>query len=301
VRNVEKYAELAEKYPKTRFTDDVERVLGDTEIDAVAIATDAASHFDIAHYALHAGKHVFVEKPMTLDAREGEQLVELAGRHGLTLMVGHLMEYIPAAEAMKDLVASGELGEALFMKFERLNLGIVRERENAWWGLAPHDISLACWWMDAEPVEVSAVGGAYLRSDVEDVTFATLRFDGGQLVHIHVAWLDPTKTRRAMVVGSQKMAVLDDMAEQKLIVHDKAAVAHRDDKGRVHKVELKKGEATPVELAGESPLVRECRHFIGAVRGEHPPRSDGRDGLRVLRVLAAGTESMRRNGAPVPV
>jgi predicted dehydrogenase len=285
------------QHPGLAATDRFEDVLA-APIQAVAIATPAPTHYELARAALLAGLHVFVEKPITLDVAQAEELVRLAEERGCVLMVGHLLEYHPAVERLQALIASGELGELRYIYSQRLNLGIVRRDENVMWSLAPHDISVLLMLLDGQPVEVSAQGMAYLQPGVEDVVFLTVRFDNGQLGHIHVSWLDPHKTRRFTVVGARKMAVFDDMAAtEKLRIYDQGVVPQYASYGEA--LTLRFGDIYIPRIDMREPLRIECQHFIDCVREGRRPRSDGYDGLRVLRVLAAGQQSLDRGGAPV--
>ncbi len=287
-------AAAGRQYPKARTTTDFATVVGDPTIQAVVIATDAPQHFAMARAALAAGKHTFVEKPMTLASRDAAELVDLAASKDLKLMVGHILEYHPAVTAMKNLLDAGHFGRPLYLYCQRLNLGVVRSAENAWWGLAPHDISVACRLFDANPVSVTATGQAYLQDDVEDVVFAAVTFDDGQMAHIHVSWLDPTKTRRITLVGDRRMAVFDDMdVEGRLRILDKRAEAAP---GRV---DLHTGPSAIHPLDNAEPLADECRHFLASIANDTTPLSDGLDGLRVVRVLEAGSESIATGGTPV--
>jgi len=287
-------------YPQAAVTDDVNAVIDDSSVDAVVIAVDAPHHFALAGQALEAGKHTYVEKPLTLAAAESQQLVELAERKGCKLMVGHLLEYHPAVNYIKQTLCDGQLGDPLYLYFQRVNLGIVRQAENAWWSLAPHDVSVACYLFDAEPVSVSASGQAYLQEGIEDVVFANLKFADGRMAHIHVSWLDPHKIRRVTLVGSQKMVVFDDMAAaEKIRVYDKGAEVQKSVDSYHEAITLRTGDILIPKIPGGEPLRIECSHFLECIEKDLPPRSDGRDGLRVVKVLEAGSESLRKGGSPV--
>jgi predicted dehydrogenase len=293
---------MAPMYPQATVTADLDVVLGDPWVDAVVVASDAPRHYDVAGKAIEAGKHTYVEKPLALSSGEAQELVGLAGRKGVKLMVGHLLEYHPAVEYLKRIVETGEAGRPLYLYFQRLNLGIVRKGENAWWSLAPHDISIACHLFDAEPVSISASGQAYLQEGVEDVVFANLKFADGRMAHIHVSWLDPHKIRKVTLVGSQKMVVFDDMeAAEKIRIYDKGAEVSRSVESYVEAITLRAGDILIPKIPADEPLRRECEHFVDAVVNDHAVRSDGADGLRVVRVLEAGSASLDRGGEPVPL
>ena len=292
--------QMSALYPQAEATEDIGRALADEAVDAVVVAVDAPKHYEIAKAALAAGKHIYVEKPLALAAVEAQELVNLAAAKDLKLMVGHLLEYHPAVEYMKDTIANGSVGEPLYLYCQRVNLGIVRKVENAWWSLAPHDISVACYLFDAEPVVVSASGHGYLQDGVEDVVFANLKFADGRMAHIHVSWLDPHKIRKVTLVGSQKMVVFDDMeASEKIRVYDKGAQVQKGVSSYVEAITLRTGDIVIPKIASGEPLKTECQHFVDCVVKGTAPRSDGADGLRVVKVLAAGSASLAKGGEPV--
>jgi predicted dehydrogenase len=286
-------------YPDVIACSDYGQVLADPEVDAVVVATSVPTHHKLALSALAAGKHVFVEKPLATTVAEAEELVATAEKAGLILMVGHLLEYHPAVTRIKKVIDSGELGDLLYIYSQRLNLGKVRAEENALWSLAPHDISIMLYFMGAEPDEAVARGGAFLRDGVEDVVFCTLHFPDGRLGHLHVSWLDPHKIRKFTLVGSKKMLVFDDQeASDKIWIYDKGvepseAMAYGDD------LTLRFGDITIPNLTLSEPLAIECAEFVGAIESGRPPRSDGQDGLRVVRVLEAASKSLAAGGKPV--
>jgi predicted dehydrogenase len=264
-------------------------------VDGVVIATPAVTHFDLAREALLAGKHVLVEKPITLRSREAEELVDIAKHEERILMVDHLLEYHPAVRKLRDLVDKGELGKLFHLTSQRLNLGVIRSEENALWSLAPHDISVILYLLGEEPVEVAAHGAAYLQPGIEDICYLTMRFASGALGHVHVSWLDPIKTRRLSAVGERKMAVYDDMQEEKLVLLDQYAELVQGT------FKPRRGEAEPVSIPLGEPLRNMAEAFIESVRTGVAPMSDGLDGLRVVRVLQAAQRSMTQGGKPVKI
>jgi len=294
-------ATMAANYPQAVVTDRIEQALADPAVQACVVAVEAPRHFEVAKQCLQAGKHCYVEKPLALASTDAKALVDLAGAKGVTLMVGHLLQYHPAVNYMKGMIADGRVGQPLYLYFQRVNLGVVRKTENAWWSLAPHDVSVACYLFDAQPVSVSASGHAYLQPGVEDVVFANLKFADGRMAHIHVSWLDPHKIRKVTLVSSDKMVVFDDMeASEKIRVHDKSAGRRSGTVASyVEAITLRTGDILIPAISSEEPLKTECRHFIESIAKNEPPRSDGADGLRVVKVLEAGSESLRRGGEPV--
>ncbi len=277
--------------PQTITTRNVNQLLMDKEIEAIVVATPAPLHFKLAEQALVAGKHVYIEKPMTLEVAESQKLVSLAKRHNKKIMVGHLLLYHPGVIKLKQLIKLGELGKVFSICTKRLNLGKVRNTENALWSLAPHDISIILHLMKSEVVEVVARGGAFLQKGIEDTVFVILRFAHGELGHIHVSWLDPIKTRQTQVVGSKKMAVFDEL--------NQAAPLKLLDRGveLTPTVKLRNGEATNVKIEVSQPLRIECQHFIDCLLGDQEPLSNGSNGLAVIEVLSAAQKSLSKGGS----
>jgi predicted dehydrogenase len=283
-------------------TKNAAEIFADPEVQAIVIATDAPSHYRLAGDALAAGKHVFIEKPMTLSPADAEDLVTRAEAGQRVLMVGHLLEYHPCVLQLKDLVDKGQLGAVRYMYCQRVNLGVVRKDENAWWSLAPHDISVILYLFQAEPVTVTAQGQAYLRPGVEDVVFAQLKFADGRMAHIHVSWFDPHKIRKVTLVGANKMATFDDMdPNEKIRIYDKGVDTAGSVVGYEQSLSIRSGDILIPKTAGGEPLRIECLHFLECIEKAKAPRSDGRDGLRVVRVLDAATRSLKAGGAPMSV
>lgn len=289
-------ARFARHYPTTRFTSTLDDLLADSTLDAVVLATPVHTHAALADRALSAGKHCLVEKPLTQSSESAVALVSLAEEKGLILMVGHLLEYHPAVQRLAQLIEEGDLGEVRYIYTQRLNLGKLRDDENALWSLGAHDLSVVLRLTDEEPVEVSAQGGAYLRSGVEDVVFAHMRFGSGISAHLHLSWLDPNKERRITVVGSKRMATFDDMElDRKLTVYDRG---FDPDELSYGDYVARSGDVLSIAVPKGEPLAIECNHFIESIREEQRPLSDGLDGLRVVRVLEALQASLDAGGVP---
>jgi predicted dehydrogenase len=269
-----------------------EAVLADPAIEAVAIATPAGLHYALAKQALQAGKHVFVEKPLALEVSEAAELCALAERLDRRLMVGHLLHYHPVFLELKKLVDDGRLGRLQYLYSNRLNLGKIRREEDVLWSFAPHDLSMILSIVGSEPDKVEAVGGYHLYESIADVTTTHLAFPGGERAHVFVSWLHPFKEQKLVVVGSNAMAVFDDCEawDRKLLLY-----SHGVDWNDTVPV-LNKADAVPVPVPQEEPLRQECAHFLDCVRTGGTPRTDGREGLRVLSVLARATESLRTAG-----
>ncbi len=287
---------IADRYPQAQTTTDFVQILDDPEVGAVAISTPAATHFDIARQALDAGKHVLVEKPITANSSEAKALSELADSADRVLMVGHVFEYNSTIRALKQLMDSGELGEVFYINFERTNLGPVRTDVNALWDLAAHDVSIMCYLLDGCPIDVTARGQAYLNEDVEDAVFATFTFDKGIMAHVNASWLNPRKVRKIVVVGTQKMAVWNDLDLARPIqIYDKrvADPEQLPDTFLAYKTTVVDGGVFIPPIQHNQPLQAECEHFIECVEQGKRPLSDGESGLRVVASLEAATESMR--------
>ncbi len=290
-----------ENYPDIETTNDFSRLLRD-DIDAVIIATPPATHFELCQAALAAGKDVFVEKPLVLRSEEGEILRQLVREHQRVLMVGHIMIYHPAVLWLRESIARRDLGEIYYLIATRVNLGKVRDIENAMWSFAPHDISIIRYLLNEDPVMVSANGKSYLQPGIEDVVFMTLHFGGRIMAHIHVSWLDPHKIRQLTVVGQKKMAVFSDTDPmEKVKIYDKGVDAKLDYDTYAEYLALRTGDISIPRIDSKEPLMEEVEHFLACVRERRQPRSDVIDGLRVLRVLEAGQKSLQRGGAPVEV
>lgn len=275
------------------FLVDYESVLSDTTVDGVVIATPAAMHYGMVRRALSAGKHVLVEKPLALNVKEGEELVWSAESTGRVLMVGHILHYHPAVQKLKELVDNGFLGKIQYLYSNRLNIGKIRTEENILWSFAPHDISTMLMLLGELPDRVFAHGGSYLQENVADTTVTYLNFPSGVKAHIFVSWLHPFKEQKLVVVGDRRMAVFNDTSADKLIVY-----AHEIQwKNRVPIASKAEGQIVPVE--NSEPLKNECRHFVECIIEGGKPRTDGREGLNVLRILHASQESLDKGGCTI--
>ena len=276
------------KYPDIEVCLAFNDVLGRDTVEAVVVATPAETHFALAREALMAGKHVYVEKPLVLDEAEGQELIEIAGRRNLVLMVGHLLQYHPVFVKLKELGRKGELGRINYIYSHRLNLGKIRREENILWSFAPHDISMILALAGEEPERVQATGGNYLHKKIADVTTTHLDFPSGLKAHIFVSWLHPFKEQKLVVVGDRKMAVFDDTKPwaDKLLLY-------------AHEIRWENGAPVPakaeperVEVPEAEPLRLECEHFLRCIQSGQKPLTDGAEGLRVLKVLNASQSSL---------
>jgi UDP-2-acetamido-3-amino-2,3-dideoxy-glucuronate N-acetyltransferase len=283
-------------YKNAKLYTGYREMLADSEIDGVVISTPAEMHYDMVKQALEADKHVFVEKPLCLSETQGVELNSLAKSKKRVLMVGHLLQYHPAFLKLKELVRNGNLGKIQYIYSNRLNLGKIRTEENILWSFAPHDISVMLALAGGMPESVSTTGGNYLSEKVADVTLSSLTFTNGVRGHIFVSWLHPYKEQKLIVVGSKGMAVFDDTAkpEEKLLIYP-------------HRIDWKEGNiplpvkenAVPVVYEVKEPLNEECRHFIECIQTGALPRTDGEEGLRVLKVLNACQRSLDNEGSTI--
>ena len=288
-----------EVFPDARFTGDLDDLLSDESLDAVAITAPVSDHARMAAEVLDAGKHCFVEKPLAHSLDEAASLVTKSEELGLTLMVGHLLEYHPALEALEAKLHSGELGDVVYLYSNRLSLGKLREDENALWDLGTHDLSLMLRLLSEMPDEVWAHGHRGIRDAVEDVVFAHLRFPSGPSAHMHMSWLDPHKERRLTVVGTRRMAVFDDMSiEGKLTIYDKG---FDPDEASIGDYVARTGAVTKPPISAKEPLRIEMEHWIDCIAQGRGPRSDGHSALRVIRVLEALQSSLEAGGQGRPV
>jgi len=289
---------VRQTFPGARLTGDLDDVLNDESVDAVALATPVPTHASLAVRVLEAGKHCFVEKPMAQSVADAKLVVAAAEAAGRTLMVGHLLEYHPGVVKLKSLIDDGDLGRVLYIYGNRLNLGKLRADENALWSLGAHDVSVLLRLAGQEPYEVEARGESYMREGVEDVVFCFLRFPSGLAAHLHLSWLDPHKERRFTVVGDHRMATFDDMAlEGKIAIYDKGF--DDDHSSSYGEYITRSGDIWSPRLSNVEPLRTECEHFVQSIREGTTPISDGAAGLRVVRVLEALQQSLdatRREG-----
>jgi predicted dehydrogenase len=289
----ERLARHAAAFPNARTTTSLDEVLADGTLDAVALATPVPSHASLAVRVLEAGKHCFVEKPLAQSVDEAEQVMSAARARERVLMVGHLLEYHPGVEALKQLVDAGELGDVRYVYSNRLNLGVLRSDENALWSLGAHDVSVILRLAGEEPYECRAVGESYMQEGIEDVVFCFLRFPSGLAAHMHLSWLDPHKERRFTVVGSKKMATFDDMElERKLTLYDKGFDENWSSYGEYI---ARSWDTFSPRVPNDEPLRVECEHFVERVRDGAEPRSGGESGMRVVRVLEALQQSLRES------
>jgi len=293
----EQLAKVTTRLPSLKVTEDYAHVLADPEVDAVLIATPISTHHPIAKAALEAGKHVFVEKPMTADTAQACELVELAGQRGLTLMVGHTFVFSPPVRKVKELIDAGELGDIYFITTQRVNLGLHQKDVSVVWDLAPHDLSILYHWLGEAPSSVSVTGRGCIVPSIPDVAFVNLRFPSGVVAEVQVSWLSPVKLRRTIVVGSKKMLIYDDTENvEKVKIFDHGVDFKEPSDFGEFQLSYRTGDIVAPKISGAEPLYLEAQHFVHSVRSGEPPITDGWAGLRVVASLEAAQASLDSGG-----
>jgi predicted dehydrogenase len=301
-KDEERLAVMRRQFPGLHTTADLDSVLAEPALEAVVVGASAKAHHPLAMAALRAGKHVYVEKPLALSVEDSEEMVRTASDADRLLMVGHLLLYHPAVLYLRRLIDDGELGGVHYLYSQRVNLGVVRQDENALWSFGPHDISIMNFLVGDTPESVAARGCAYLQPGIEDVVFVNLRYPGGRMGQIQLSWLDPHKVRKLTLVGSRKMAVFDDMeAAEKIRIYDKGAKTSPEYASFGEYLGLRHGDVVIPRLDLSEPLKAEANHFLDCIRSGRPPRTEGREGLEVVRVLEAASRSLARDGEPVTI
>jgi predicted dehydrogenase len=286
------------RYPKIKLTTDCRDIFNDPHIDAVAIATPVSTHFDLALAALQAGKHVLVEKPMTVSSEQAMRLIDEAEKRNLVLMVDHTFVYTGAVRKMRDLVVTNTLGDIYYYDSVRVNLGLFQHDVNVIWDLAVHDLSIMNYVLPSQPYAVSATGMSHVPGEPENIAYLTLFFAGNLMAHIHVNWLAPVKVRRTLIGGSQKMIVFDDLEpSEKLKIYDKGITLNGNHES-VYQMMIgyRTGDMWSPHLDMTEALRTEGLHFIDCIQTGNRPITDGEAGLQIVRILEAATQSMKQQG-----
>lgn len=296
----EALAKVRSRYPAVPVTSDYGQVLADPAVRAVVIATPITTHFPLAQAALEAGKHVFVEKPMTADTAQGSALVDLAEERGLTLMVGHTFVFSPPVRKVKEIIDRGDLGDIYFVTMQRVNLGLHQKDVSVIWDLAPHDLSILYYWLGEAASTVSVVGRGCVVPSIPDVAFINLRFPHGYVAEVQASWLSPVKLRRTIVVGSQRMLVYDDTENvEKVKLYDHGVDFREPDDFGQYQLSYRTGDIVAPKIANVEPLRLEAEHFLECVRTGARPITDGWAGLRVVASLEAAQASLDSGGVCV--
>jgi len=285
--------------PGVRTLRDPDQVFADASVDAVVIATPAATHAGLARAALAAGKHVLIEKPLAMTLDEAIAIARAPRAPGQVAMVGHLMVYHPAVVRLRELLRSGALGELHYLHSTRVNLGRIRSDENALWSFGPHDLSMIDYLLERTPQTVAARGQCVLQPGVEDVVFLTLRYASGEIAHIHLSWLSPRKERRLTLVCSQKMVEFDDVATDKLRIFDKGYDRPPPFTEYGQYLTLRDGDVHIPQLPMQEPLRLQWQHFVACIREGRAPMTDLDSAVRVISVIEAAQRSLAQDGAPI--
>ncbi len=298
-RDPSRLAALQKNYPQSKMVEDLKPILRDPEVQGVVVASSAVSHYSLSKELLRADRDVLVEKPMALSSKDAGEMLKIAEERERILMVGHLLIYHPVVDRLKEMVTSGELGKLYYIYTQRVNLGIIRQDENALLSFAPHDLSVILYLLEEEPIAVTAHGESYIQKGIEDVVFLGLQFSDGKMANIHLSWLDPHKLRRITIVGAKKMVVFDDMeASEKLKIYDKGVKNLSYDTYGEY-LGLRFGDITIPSIKIAEPLRAEAEHFIQSIESRKEPKTGGRDGLKVVRILMAAQESLKKKGVPI--
>jgi len=299
--SIERLAKVQSRYPAIKVTTNAQDLFADPEIDAIAIATPVSTHFDLALSALQAGKHVLVEKPMTVSSEQATRLIEEAERRNLVLMVDHTFVYTGAVRKMHELVATKAVGDIYYYDSVRVNLGLFQHDVNVIWDLAVHDLSIIDYVLPTKPYAVSATGMSHVPGEPENIAYLTLFFENNLIAHLHVNWLAPVKVRRTLLGGSQKMISYDDLEpSEKIKVYDKGITVNGSPENVYQMlVGYRTGDMWSPKLELTEALQTEAVHFIQCIQQGDRPITDGEAGLRVVRILEAATESMKKQGALV--
>ena len=301
-RDATRLKEVHRHFPDVHVATDAEQALRDSSVHAVVVASPTSTHYALTKEALERRKHVLVEKPLTTEKKQGIELFELATKYQLTLMVGHVFVYNPAVRKIKEYLDAGHLGRVHYVSMVRTNLGPIRVDVNAAWDLAAHDLSIANYWLNAEPLSASAMGGSWINQGIEDTVFATLRYPKGVLVNLHASWVNPCKARNITVVGDRRMLTFDDMnLTEPVRIYDKetsdvqVSPTYADSFASFH-ASVRKGDVTVPKVAIGEPLAIQCAHFLECIETGKQPFTSAREGIAVVCALEAIQRSIGGGG-----
>lgn len=301
----ESLGKMASKYPDVKAVTEIEQILSDSEIDAVAIATPVNTHYGLAKKALLAGKHAWVEKPLCSSSAEAEELVHIAAEKNVLLNVDHTYVYTPSVRKIKELVEKGELGKILYFDSVRINLGLFQHDVNVIWDLAPHDISILQFCVGAKPVRVRATGKAffkYTEKDIHSIAYVSVEFVDGSMANFHVNWMSPVKIRHIILGGSEKMLVFNDMETlSKIKVYDSGVSVNTPEDIYETLIQYRVGDMYSPAIRNFEALASECGHFYDCIKEGRHTDTDGEAGLYVVRLLEAADKSLEMGGIPVEV
>ncbi|MBU0962491.1 MAG: Gfo/Idh/MocA family oxidoreductase [Nanoarchaeota archaeon] len=302
--DTKKLENIRQKYPDMIITKDYLDIIKDKNLDAVIIATNTKSHYKIVKDVLSEDKHVFVEKPLTTNSKECLELIDLAKKKNKVLMVGYVFEYNSAIKKLKEYIENGELGKINYIDMIRTGHGPIRQDVNVMWDLAPHDIYILLKLIDSKPDSVIARGKAFLKNGVEDVVYINLTFPNNKIANIHVSWLNPAKKREITIVGDKKMAIFNDISQdRKIELYDKGAAYSEISSSEFDKFQLllRDGDITIPKINLEEPLKTEAKEFISCILENRTPLSDGIKAYYVTKILEAAEESLKKNGGVIKI
>ncbi len=299
----ERLAQLKVRYPSIKLLTNCKDLLADSAIDAVAIATPVASHFELAMAALRAGRHVFVEKPLAANSEQAVQIIEEAARRKLVLMVDHTFVYTGAVRKIRELIANNALGEIYYYDAVRVNLGLFQHDVNVIWDLAIHDLSIMDYVLPSRALAVSATGISNIPGQPENVAYITLFFATPQIAHVHVNWLTPVKVRHTLIGGSERMILYDDLdPSEKVKIYDKGVTVSQSPEAVYEMlVSYRSGDMWAPRLDATEALHTEALHFINCIENNQRAETDGHAGLRLVRIVEAAEQSLRNRGQLVEI
>jgi predicted dehydrogenase len=291
-QDADRLERVARRYPGVAPTPELDEVLQDPKIDAVLIATPVFTHFDLASRSLQAGKHTFVEKPLAPSTAEADELIRLAEEHDRVLMCGHTFVYSPPVRAVKQLLSRGDLGQIYFISSSRVNLGLHQSDVSVIWDLAPHDFSILLYWLEERPSFVSAIGRDSVVPGIPDVAFVNLRFPSGVLAHVELSWLAPSKLRRTVIVGSEKMVVYDDSSTEPIRIFDSGVVYKDPETFGQYQLSYRTGDILSPRVDTSEPLVMQLEDFATAIRSGRPPEANSGLARDVVHITEAAEDSL---------
>lgn len=295
-------AKTAKRFTGIETATNYEEVLLRDDVQIVAIATPVSLHFEIAKKALSAGKHCWIEKPMTESVAESEELIELAEKNNLKIFVDHTFIYTGAVRKMKEIITSGRLGDLYYFDSVRVNLGLFQHDVNVIWDLAPHDLSIMDYLLEKKPLAVSAIGSGHVGNDLEDIAYLTLMFENNLIAHFHVNWLAPVKIRKTLIGGTKSMIVFDDMeTSEKIKIYDKGIEVENREGVYETLVQYRTGDMLSPKISQVEALTVAAQHFIDCIINDKTPLTDGVAGLNVVRILEASSESIKNQGKLIEI
>lgn len=301
-RDESQLAKMRKRFPRIEIASDYEEVLLRDDVEIVAIATPVSTHFEIAKKSLLAGKHSWIEKPMTESSVEARELIEIAEKNHLKIFVDHTFIYTSAVRKMKEIITSGRLGELYYFDSVRVNLGLFQHDVNVIWDLASHDLSIMNYLLERKPLAVSAIGSCHVGNELEDIAYLTLIFENNLIAHFHVNWLAPVKVRKTLIGGTKSMIVFDDMeTSEKIKIYDKGIEVENKEGVYETLVQYRTGDMLSPKISQVEALTVAAQHFIDCIINDKTPLTDGIAGLNVVRILEASTASIKNQGKLIEI